>query len=417
VTTGRVTVVATLGTTQTIAWASSYYMPAILGAPIASALHLPTSVFFGLFSGALLLSAVVGPSVGRLIDRHGGRHLLAASNLVIATGLLILAAAHSIAGLVVAWTVLGVGIGMGLYDPAFATLTWLYGRDARSAITGITLIAGFASTIGWPLTAVFLDMFGWRVACLIWAGLNMLLAAPINWLAIPRHGVPAALPQATTETAAAAPPRAAMPILAFFFAATWFVQGAMAAHLPGLLQAAGASPAAAIAAASLVGPAQVGARIVEFGLLRSFHPVSSARLASALHPIGAAFLVVFGAPGIIAFALLHGAGNGMITIAKGTLPLALFGPGGYGLRSGLLSAPARMLQAASPFLFGLLLDRVGVGAVGLSAGLCVAAFGSLFLLHPRPAVTAHPSPVRGFRRESLDDAVAQVGSSPPKVGR
>jgi hypothetical protein len=186
-----------------------------------------------------------------------------------------------------------------------------------------------------------------------------------------------------------------MPILAFFFAATWFVQGAMAAHLPGLLQAAGASSTAAIAAASLVGPAQVGARIVEFGLLRSFHPISSARLASALHPIGTAFLVVFGAPGIIAFALLHGAGNGMITIAKGTLPLALFGPGGYGRRSGLLSAPARMLQAASPFLFGLLLDRVGVDAVGLSAGLCLAAFGSLFLLRPRSAVAARPSPVRG----------------------
>jgi MFS family permease len=395
VTSRRITVVAALGATQTVAWASSYYMPAILGAPIAKALHLPTSVFFGLFSGALLLSAAVGPSVGRLIDRHGGRHLLAASNLVIAAGLLVLADAHSFAGLVIAWTVLGVGIGMGLYDPAFATLTWLYGRDARSSITGITLIAGFASTIGWPLTAVFLDIFGWRAACLTWAGLNMLLAAPVNWLTIPRHGVPAALPRATTETTAAPPPRAAMPILAFFFAATWFVQGAMAAHLPGLLQAAGASSTAAIAAASLVGPAQVGARIVEFGLLRSFHPISSARLASALHPIGAAFLVAFGAPGIIAFALLHGAGNGMITIAKGTLPLALFGPGGYGLRSGLLSAPARMLQAASPFLFGLLLDQVGIGAVGLSAGLCLAAFASLFLLRLRGAVAAHPSPVRG----------------------
>ncbi len=391
---GRVMVVAALGTTQTIAWASSYYMPAILGAPIASALHLPTSVFFGLFSGALLLSAVVGPSVGRLIDRHGGRHLLAASNLVIAAGLLILAAAHSITGLVIAWTVLGVGIGMGLYDPAFATLTWLYGRDARSSITGVTLIAGFASTIGWPLSALFLHEFGWRAACLIWAGLNMLLAAPVNWLAIPRHGMPAALPQAAMELPPADPPRAAMPILAFFFAATWFVQGAMAAHLPGLLQAAGASATAAIAAASLVGPAQVGARIVEFGLLRSFHPISSARLASAMHPIGAAFLVAFGAPGIIAFALFHGAGNGMITIAKGTLPLALFGPGGYGLRSGLLSAPARMLQAASPFLFGLLLDRVGIGAVGLSAGLCLAAFGSLFLLRPQAA------PSRGTLRGS-----------------
>jgi MFS family permease len=384
--TRRAFVVAALGTTQTIAWASSYYMPAILGAPIATALHLPTSVFFGLFSGALLLSAVIGPSVGRLIDRHGGRVLLACSNLVIAAGLVILAAANGIAGLITAWTVLGLGIGMGLYDPAFAALTWLYRREARSSITGITLIAGFASTIGWPMSAVFLHEFGWRAACLMWAGLNILLAAPVNWLTIPRHGTPATQARTTTELPEAEPPRAAMPILAFFFSATWFVQGAMAAHLPGLLQAAGASPAAAIAAAALVGPAQVGARLVEFGLLRSFHPVSSARFASVLHPIGAAFIALFGVPGVVAFALLHGAGNGMITIVKGTLPLALFGPEGFGRRSGLLSAPARTLQSAAPFLFGLLLDRVGIGALGLSAGLCLAAFGSLYLLRPNRAI-------------------------------
>jgi len=268
----RVIVVAAIGSTQTIAWASSYYMPAILGAPIAGALHLSTNVFFGLFSAALLLSAAVGPFVGRLIDRHGGRVLLAASNLVLAAGLIILAAAHGVIGLVIAWAVLGVGIGMGLYDPAFAALTWLYGREARSAITGITLIAGFASTIGWPASAVFLHEFGWRAACLIWAGLNLLLAVPLNWLSIPRAGAPAMQPRAATELPMATPPRGAMPILVFFFAATWFVQGAMAAHLPGLLRAAGASATAAIAAAALVGPAQVGARLVEFGLLRSFHP-------------------------------------------------------------------------------------------------------------------------------------------------
>jgi MFS family permease len=357
---GRAIVVTAIGSTQTVAWASSYYMPAILGAPIAKALHLSSDLFFGFFSAALLLSAVIGPSVGRLIDRHGGRLMLAASNLVIAAGLTILAAAHGIAGLAVAWTVLGLGIGMGLYDPAFAALTWLYGREARSAITGITLIAGFASTIGWPASALFLHEWGWRAALLIWAVLNILVAAPVNWLAIPRHGLPVAAPRIAEELPEAEPPRGAMTILAFFFAATWFVQGATAAHLPGLLHLAGASTTAAIAAAALVGPAQVGARLVEFGLLRSFHPVSSARIASALHPVGAVFLVVFGAPGIVAFALLHGAGNGMITIAKGTLPLALFGPRGYGLRSGLLSAPARVLQSASPFLFGLLLNRFGV---------------------------------------------------------
>jgi MFS family permease len=395
VTNGRVIVVFALGATQTIAWASSYYMPAILGGPIANALHLPTSVFFGLFSGALLLSAAVGPAVGRLIDRQGGRGLLAASNLIIAGGLLILAAAQGITGLAIAWMVLGVGIGMGLYDAAFATLTWLYRHDARSSITGITLIAGFASTIGWPLSALFLHELGWRATCLMWAGLNVLLASPLNWLTIPRYRVSEPLRQAKKEIPPAAPPRAAMPILSFFFAATWFVQGAMAAHLPGLLQATGASSAAAIAAASLVGPAQVVARIVEFGLLRSFSPIFSARLAAALHPMGAVFLVVVGAPGIVAFALLHGAGNGMITIAKGTLPLAVFGPQGYGLRSGLLSAPARTLQAAAPFLFGLLLDQVGISAVGLSAGLCLAAFGSLFLLRPRRAVAAQSSAAGG----------------------
>jgi len=397
-------VILALGTTQTLAWASSVYLPALVADPIAHDLGISANWIFGAYSGALVIAGLLGPRIGRQIDRIGGRPVLSFSNLMLAGGLAVLAFTQSIPVLVAAWVLLGVGMGYGLYDAAFGALGRIYGEAARGAITGITLMAGFASTIGWPLSALFLHEFGWRAACLIWAGLNMLLAAPVNWLAIPRHGVPPALPQATTETAAAPPPRAAMPILAFFFAATWFVQGAMAAHLPGLLQAAGASSTAAIAAASLVGPAQVGARIVEFGLLRSFHPISSARLASALHPIGAAFLVAFGAPGIIAFALLHGAGNGMITIAKGTLPLALFGPRGYGLRSGLLSAPARMLQAAAPFLFGLLLDRVGLVAVGLSAGLCLAAFAALFLLRPRRAVAAHPLPVRGLgadRRTTL----------------
>jgi MFS family permease len=230
--TRRAVVVAAIGTTQTIAWASSYYMPAILGAPIARALHLPTSVFFGLFSAALLLSAAIGPAVGRLIDRHGGRLLLAASNLVFAAGLAILAAAHGIAGLAIAWTVLGLGLGMGLYDSAFAALTWLYGREARGAITGITLIAGFASTIGWPASALFLDHFGWRAACLIWAGCNILIAAPVNGLMIPHRAAPAARPPIAAGLAEVEPPRGAMSILAFYFSATWFVQGARRRSAP-----------------------------------------------------------------------------------------------------------------------------------------------------------------------------------------
>jgi MFS family permease len=385
----RVGVVATIGTTQMIAWASSYYLPAILGTPIAAALDLPTSVFFGVFSGALLLSAFIGPAVGKLIDRHGGRGMLAGANAVIAAGLVALAIAHGLAGLVVAWAILGAGMGMGLYDPAFAALASLYGRAARAPITGITLIAGFASTIGWPATAWLAHVAGWREACLFWAAINLALAAPLNWFLIPssrphRIAVETAAGR-TPEPEVAPAPRGAMLVLAFFFSATWFVTGAMAAQLPRLLEATGVSETAAITAAALVGPAQVGARLVEFGMLRSLHPLISARVAAALHPIGAAFLILLGAPGIVVFSVLHGAGNGMITIAKGTLPLALFGPGGYGRRSGVLSAPARVLQSASPFLFGLMLDRFGMYAVALSAGLSLLASASLFALSARPA--------------------------------
>ena len=168
-----------------------------------------------------------------------------------------------------------------------------------------------------------------------------------------------------------------MAILAYFFSATRFVSGALSAHLPGLLLGMGATEVAAIAAASLVGPAQVGARIAEFGLLRSFHPLISARIASLLHPLGAAFLVALGPAGAAAFAVLHGAGNGMITIAKGTLPLAIFGPAGYGRRNGILSVPTRIAEASAPLLFGLLLTALGSRGGprhgrAVPVGLCLA---------------------------------------------
>ena len=384
----RTVVVAALGTTQTLAWASSYYLPAILGAPIAAALGMPATVFFGLFSASLLLGAAVSPWVGQLIDRHGGRAILTVSNAVIAAGLALLGLAQGVWSVGFAWLVLGIGMALGLYDPAFAALTRLYGREARAPITGITLIAGFASTIGWPASAWFEHAFGWREACLIWAAINLFVALPLNWLLIPpAPPLPPPAPRARNAIEPE-PPRAAMPILAFYFTATAFVTGAMAAHLPRFLEAVGASPGAAIAAGALVGPAQVAARLVEFGLLRAIHPVWSARVAAVMHPLGAAVLGALGPAGVALFAVLHGAGNGMITIAKGTLPLAIFGPAGYGLRNGILSVPARVALAAAPFVFGLLLDRIGPQAILLSAGLSLAAFASLLLLRRRSAAAA-----------------------------
>jgi MFS family permease len=385
----RNVVVAALGTTQNLAWGSSYYLPAILAEPIAQGLGLSRAMVFGVFSGSLLLSAFLGPAVGRAIDNRGGRGVLVLSNLGLAAGLVLLAFAQGVIGLAAAWAVLGVGMALGLYDAAFATLTGLYGRAARGPITGITLIAGFASTIGWPLSAFLDASLGWRGACLTWAALNLVVCLPLNRFLIPR--APLSERAVEPEGSATASPRGTMALLAFVFAATWFVTGAMAAHMPRLFEIAGSSSTAAIAAAALVGPAQVAARLVEFGVLRWIHPLVSARIAAALHPVGAGILAAFGAPAIMAFALLHGAGNGLLTIAKGTLPLAIFGPAGYGLRNGILAAPARAAQATSPVIFGLLIDWLGVGALAISAGMSIAALLALMGLRARTAPAAVPS--------------------------
>jgi MFS family permease len=373
--------VTVIGTTQTLAWASSYYLPAVLAEPIAAGLGVPKALFFGCFSASLLLQAALGPMIGKAIDRHGGRDVLVLSNLVLAAGLVWLALAQGPVGLAGAWVLLGIGMALGLYDSAFATLTALYGLAARAPITGITLIAGFASTVGWPLSALLDQTVGWRGACLGWAALNLFICLPMNRLLIPR---PASLVQSTAAEGAAPAPANGMVVLAFVFGAVGFFTGAMAAHLPRLFELAGASAAAAIAAAALMGPAQVAARLFEFGVLQRLHPLVSTRLALLMHPLGAAILGAFGGPAASVFALLHGAGNGLLTISRGTLPLALFGPAGYGRRTGIIVMPVRVTAAAAPLLFGLLLDSMGTGALVISAGLGLAALAALALLRVQP---------------------------------
>lgn len=390
----RSIVVSTLGITQTLAWGSTYYLAAVFADPISDTLQLPHAWFFGIFSASLLLSGLLGPLAGRIIDRYGGRDVLAMTNVAFAVGLVCLSLASGIGGLVVSWAIIGIGMGFGLYEAAFATAAGLYGRDARNAITGITLFAGFASTIGWPTSAYFIDQFGWRGACIAWAALHVVIGLPMNRLLIPKaeqHTI-----EPTSEHHAPAGIPWTMIVLASVFGATWCIATALAAHLPRLLEAIGSPPTIAIVAASLMGPAQVAARLVEFTLLKRLSPMFSARLATSLHPIGAVLLVILGPAMAVPFVLLHGAGNGLLTIARGTLPLALFGPAGYGLRTGFLSAPARILQGGAPLLFGVVLDRGGplmaLLVTGTLAGLSFLALFSLTAPAPphRAEVQATP---------------------------
>src|ERR1700688_452346 len=307
-------IIVALGTTQTLAWASSYYLPAILADPIARDLDVSSNWIFAAFSGALVISALLGPRVGRQIDLVGGRSVLSMSNLLLAAGLALLGATYSIPVLIVAWLLLGIGMGFGLYDAAFAALGRIYGDAARRSITGITLIAGFASTVGWPLTAWGLETIGWRNTCFAWGAAHILTGLPINFFMLPPvKGAKAAVKAATKPHI---PIDRTMVLLAFTFAAAWTVTGAMAAHMPRILEAAGATTVQAVAAGALFGPAPVGARIIEASFLSRYHPLLSTRLACLTHPIGAVILALAGGAAASVFALFHGAGNGILTIAR-----------------------------------------------------------------------------------------------------
>ncbi len=364
-------VIAGLGTTQTLAWASSYYLIGILAPAMARDTGSSQTGVFAAFSAALLISALLGPRVGRTIDRFGGREVLAVSNLLFAAGLGLLALADILPLLWLGWLVIGAAMGLGLYDSAFATLGRMYGQTARSAITGITLIAGFASTVGWPLTAWGEATLGWRGTCAAWAIAHIALGLPLNLFILPKLRTGGVREPASERPQV--PMDRAMWLLGFAFAAGWVVSTAMAAHLPRLLEAAGATTAQALGAAALIGPAQVAARVLEASFLGRLHPLVSARLSTLTHPIGAALLLAGGGWLAMPFTLLHGAGNGILTIARGTVPLAVFGPDNYGYRLGLIGAPARILQAGAPIGFGLLIDRFGANALLFSSLVCLAA--------------------------------------------
>ena len=387
-------VVLALGVTQTVSWASSYYLPAVLATPMAHDLETTAPTIFAAFSFAMLIAALLGPAAGRAIDNWGGRPVLIVTNLIFAVGLIALGCVEGVVGLFIAWAVLGLGMGSGLYEAAFASLVALYGRDSRNAITGITLIAGFASTVGWPLTSFMQAHFGWREACFAWAGLHLALALPLNVL-LPSskgkaiHHAPRKDSKGTAQDATSQGGNTVWTslVLSLVFAITWFSSAALAAHLPRLLTAAGATMGVAVAAGALMGPAQVGARILEFGLLRHLHPLVTARFATLGHPVGAILLMIFGAPLSWVFVIFHGASNGLLSIAKGTLPLVIFGPQGYGARQGVLTVPARISQALAPWLFGLCLDRWGTGALWLTSGLGIVGFVGLLALRPNAQQT------------------------------
>ncbi len=378
-----------LGVAQTLAWGTTYYLPAILIPAVLEELGGDRTLIYGAFSLALLISGFAAPRVGRAIEQWGGRPVLMLSSCVLSTGLVLLALLPGLGGWFIAWVVLGIGMALGLYEAAFATLGVLFGRAARRPITMVTLLAGFASTVGWPMTAALVPEIGWRNTCLFYVGINMLVVLPLYWLLPRGHGGEAAAQHAQE---AAPPPtawmRRAFLLLACFFTIRALITGVVAVHFVVLFGGLGLSVAAAVAVGALQGPSQVSGRLLEFTLGSNTHPLTVAKAGAALLPLGAALLLW--APlevGLAAslFMVMYGGSNGLLTISKGQVPLALFGPKGYPVLMGKLAMPILVAQAIAPTLSAPVVASLPSGLVfGLVLALSALALACLLPLRSAP---------------------------------
>ncbi|HZH25564.1 MAG TPA: MFS transporter [Azospirillaceae bacterium] len=363
-------VVTILGIGQILAWGSTYYLPAVLAPAMAADTGWPLAWIVGGFSLALLAGGLMAASVGRWIERFGGRPVLAAGTGLIVVGLAGLAWSPSLPVYIAAWLVTGLGMAAGLYDAAFSTLGRLYGRDARSAITNLTLFGGFASTVCWPLSAVMLDAFGWRGVCLGYAAVHLAVVLPAYLCALPREPAHRPVSGATRDDDGARPHPGLFVLVAAGLTLGSAISSVVSVHLLTILQARDIALAAAVALGAVVGPSQVAARMVEKLAGERYHPVWTVIVSNLLVTAGLGLLFA-GLPLLSACLVLYGAGIGIKSIARGTLPLALFGPRGYAETMGRLAMPNLIVQAASPSIGALLLE--GVGADGTLAALTAAS--------------------------------------------
>ncbi len=373
-----------LGLNQTMTWGMTFYLPAVIAGPAGRSIEASSFAILGAFTWALLVTGVLAPRVGRWIDRSGGRAPLAVSVVVTAIGQILLAAAPDLALWYVGWTVIGAGMACGLYDAAFATAGVLLGKDAGPAITGITLFAGFASTVFWSLGAALIGTLGWRDLLLLYASLQIAVNLPMVLLLLPhKTAVPITVEHGDAAPGPVQSRRLVAICLAGFFTIRWFITSAIAVNVLHLLQGIGLTLSEAVFVAALIGPGQVAGRILEWSIGSRLGLLLRARLGAMLFPAGAVALLAGGPISAVAFAVLYGMSNGILTINRGTLPLALLGARGYATLLGWLAVPVLLAQAISPTVTAPLVASLpALHVLLLAAG--VAAIGAALLLPLQP---------------------------------
>lgn len=370
--------VPVLGVTQILAWGCIYYTPVLIVPLIVTERGWSIAFGMGGLSVGLLAAGLAAPTVGRLIDRFGGHVVMVFGSLIGAGGLVLIATLTSQTGYIFSWIVLGIAMSASLYDAAFATLGRIFGAAARRPITALTLAGGFASTVSWPVTHALLRRMDWHETYLIYAAALAIVAAPLHGLLLPRdrHDADHSPAADAGKPPVVAPARGfTFLLVAAGFTAYAFVPSGLAAHLLAIFSRSGVDADTVVWIGALFGPAQVGARLIEFAIVRDMHPLWIVRFALAVLLSALVLLLALGVSAISAafFAVMFGGANGLVTIARGAVPLALFGAQGYGQVIGRLAGPFLLMQSAAPLLMAFAIERMSdAGALVVTALFTVA---------------------------------------------
>jgi predicted MFS family arabinose efflux permease len=388
----RRVVITALGIAQILAWGTSFYFPAVFAEPIVAETGWSLGLVVAGTSIGLLTAGLISPQVGRIIDTHGGRPVLLASSSFYAAGLAGVGLSHSLPVYLLAWVLIGLGMGTGLYDAVFAALGRMYGSEARGPITNLTLFGGFASTICWPLSAFMIDHVGWRSACLIYAALHLFVMLPLQVSVVRapekvRSGHNGK--NVSGETSRIDNETLIFVLLAVVLSIAAGIGSIVVVHLLIFLQARGVDFALAVILGTIFGPAQVGARVVERLFGNRYHPIWTMIASCMLMAVG--LLMLFGAvPALVLVILLYGAGYGISWIGRGTLPLALFGPARFPRLMGKLAFPSLIVQALAPSAGALMIEARGsdatIGVLTLLALINVVLIGVVWRLCWKPSV-------------------------------
>lgn len=377
-----------LGITQIIAWGSLFYSIAVLAPAMSESLNVSTTLIFGAFSLSLAVSGLVSPAVGRAIDSHGGYKVLASGSLLSALSLATIAVADSPALFLAGWALAGIAMAANLYDASFPALSQFSGQHYRPALTALTLLGGFASTVFWPLAWVIGEAYGWRAALGLFALMHLMLCLPMHFFGLPRPQPKIPAGSARIEARAKVANDARFVWLATAFTLSAFVVSGTAAHGVGALKASGLDPATAILAVSLIGPMQVVGRMLEFALARG---IAATRVGLASLTVMLIAMLLLTQAGLSAwlafgFAGAYGLSNGVMSIVRGTVPAELFGREEYGALMGRLAQPAFFAKALAPVLLAAM---IADGGHYHSMGWLMTALAALALIAYLTALAHH----------------------------